>query len=267
MASLAKQRGVTLRVIVVDNGSEPAIASDLEQMANLSGAVYLRSDTNLGYAGGMNVGLRIVASPIAILANNDLVFEPDAVQLLVRELRDPSVGLASPRVEDAEGTESAEWGRFLTPVRALARLLFFDMLFERFKLTNRGSGDWLAGPCFAFRTPNLLDLGGVPQRSFMYSEDMRLCHGITRRGMSVRVASRALIRHEDGAASRIRWSDRTILRRQTAAYLLASQDFAGSFSWLITASFRFRTFIRYLRRPGVQNASILAGAWRGPGND
>jgi N-acetylglucosaminyl-diphospho-decaprenol L-rhamnosyltransferase len=254
-------------VVVVDNGSDAAIASELRRLCHAQGAHYVRSEVNSGYAGGMNLGLRSARAPVTILANNDLTFGANSVPQLVEALADPLVGIASPEVSSPSGVRHNEWGRFLTPSRALGRLLFLDMVFPALKLENRASGDWLQGPCFAFRTADLLRIGGVPQRSFMYSEDMRLCHAIRRLGMGVRVIPTAQVIHSDEASSSQRWGTETILRRKTAAYLRASEDFAGRLHWVVALSFRSRTLVRYLCAPTPANAAILRGAFEGRSDD
>jgi N-acetylglucosaminyl-diphospho-decaprenol L-rhamnosyltransferase len=252
---------VNVQAVVVDNGSDVPTAAELRLLCNAYGAQYVRSEVNVGYAAGMNIGLACVRAPVTILANNDLIFGTESVGRLVGALSDPWIGIASPTVFSPSGVRHEEWGRFLTPARALGRLFFLDFLFPALKLESRWSGDWLQGPCLALRSVDLRRIGGVPERAFMYSEDMRLCHAIRRLGMRASIIPSAQVVHADEAAASRRWDSAAILRRKTAAYLLASQDFAGRLRWIVTLSFRARTVVRYICSPTPKNAAILRGAF------
>jgi GT2 family glycosyltransferase len=65
LASIAAQTCPPRRVIVFDNGSRTPIA----------GAI--RSDVNLGFAGGMNAALQHSDAPFVALINNDVVLDAD----------------------------------------------------------------------------------------------------------------------------------------------------------------------------------------------
>lgn len=60
-------------VVVVDNGSAADISSALQAMCDETGARYLRSEVNLGYAKGMNLGVRHTTRSRVVLSNNDIV--------------------------------------------------------------------------------------------------------------------------------------------------------------------------------------------------
>ena len=82
-------------VIVVDNdsadGSEEVLRERYPQH------IILQSGANLGFAGGMNVGLRYAlahGASYAWLLNNDTLVEPDALTQLVRRMQaKPDAGL------------------------------------------------------------------------------------------------------------------------------------------------------------------------------
>jgi GT2 family glycosyltransferase len=72
-----------LEVIVVDNGSAddaPAVA------ASCSGVKLIRSATNLGFAGGNDLGLVHATGEYVALVQDDAVVEPDWIRALVRFL-------------------------------------------------------------------------------------------------------------------------------------------------------------------------------------
>ena len=88
LRSLARVEYPRLTTIVVDNassdGTADAVASEFPQV------VLVRNARNLGYAGGMNAGIRRAAelgAEHALLLNNDTEVDPEFVSPLVEEAR------------------------------------------------------------------------------------------------------------------------------------------------------------------------------------
>ena len=77
VASLADEPGVS--IVVVDNGSHESVGHLLARRAPL--VECLRSEENLGYAGGANLGIRHAlaqGAEIVLLLNNDARVRPGA---------------------------------------------------------------------------------------------------------------------------------------------------------------------------------------------
>ena len=80
LACLRSLEGEDVDVIVVDNASVDGTAEAV------TGAEVVRNDRNLGYAGGMNVGIRRAlerGADAVLLLNNDVEVEPGAIGALV----------------------------------------------------------------------------------------------------------------------------------------------------------------------------------------
>jgi GT2 family glycosyltransferase len=85
IASIRAQT-VTARIIVLDNGSKSPAALD--------GVDVVRSDTNLGFAGGANKAFAHSSAAYVALVNNDVVLRPDWL-LTVRDALDRDPKLAA----------------------------------------------------------------------------------------------------------------------------------------------------------------------------
>ncbi len=86
--SLAATTGASLRVIVVDNASDDGTADAVQ--AEFPDAELVRSDQNLGFAGGNNLGIARALElgvDFVLVLNNDTEVEPGAVAALVDEAR------------------------------------------------------------------------------------------------------------------------------------------------------------------------------------
>ena len=83
LACLRSLEGDGVDVIVVDNASEDGTAEAV------TGAEVIRNERNLGYAGGMNVGIRRAlgrGAEAVLLLNNDTEVEPGAIAALAGAL-------------------------------------------------------------------------------------------------------------------------------------------------------------------------------------
>ena len=84
--SLRVQTYKNFEILVVDNGSKDESVDYLRDLESYESnlnikAIYL--DENLGFAGGVNVGLAACDSKYVILLNNDTEVFPDYVEMLV----------------------------------------------------------------------------------------------------------------------------------------------------------------------------------------
>jgi GT2 family glycosyltransferase len=96
--SLAASDWPKLTTIVVDNASEEDIEATV--LARFDDAVFIRNSTNLGFAGGMNAGIRRALDlgvEYVLLLNNDTTVDSAMVRILVETaVSRPDAGLVSP---------------------------------------------------------------------------------------------------------------------------------------------------------------------------
>ena len=88
-----------MKIVVVDNGSENDEAGRLEREFG-GGMQLIRSDENLGFAGGANLGIRQAlddGAEYVLLLNNDTVVDPEFLARMVEAVRDvPNFAAACP---------------------------------------------------------------------------------------------------------------------------------------------------------------------------
>jgi GT2 family glycosyltransferase len=84
-----------VEVVVVDNGSAGEEAS---AVASPLGALVVRSEVNLGFAGGVDLGLRHARGELVALLNDDAVAGPGWIDAARDALSDPGVAAVTPKV-------------------------------------------------------------------------------------------------------------------------------------------------------------------------
>lgn len=95
--SLRRHVTAPLEIIVVDNGSARDEAAMLRE--RYPGIKALRSERNLGFAGGNNLGFAAAAGDYLLLLNNDTEVEDDTLHYLCETLAgNPAIGAVCPKI-------------------------------------------------------------------------------------------------------------------------------------------------------------------------
>jgi N-acetylglucosaminyl-diphospho-decaprenol L-rhamnosyltransferase len=248
-------------IVVVDNGSRAEIEAGLRELCTATGARYVRSATNLGYAKGMNLGVRHTGRGVVVLANNDVLADADALHRLARSLEDPTVGAAFPSVRNGNGEEETGAGRFLTVPIGLGHLTGLGLVLPALRITTSPEhADWLSGPFVALRRETLERVGGVDESAFFYSEDLRLCWAVRQLGLRLAYLPDAVIVHENDTTSRRVWAPEEIARRKTREFIRASRDQGAG---LACRAYAAGAVVRAMVAPTPVRRAVARGAIEG----
>ena len=91
---------VSYEIIVVDNASRQDEASLIQERYPFVRT--LRSEKNLGFSGGNNLGIQIAQGKYLFLINNDTYLTEDGLPALIERLEsDPRIGAVSPKIRFA----------------------------------------------------------------------------------------------------------------------------------------------------------------------
>lgn len=190
-------------VVVVDNASTDGTD---ELLAARPGTTVVRAPRNLGFAGGVDLGLRDVRAPFVLLLNNDAALAPDGLDALLAELTAPGnerVAAATAKVvlreRDAQGrTLVNSTGNVLTPWGAGV-----DRDWLSVDGTQSPSGEVFGfhGGAALLRTEAVRAVGGIDPWLFLYYEDTDLSWRLRAAGWTVRYVETAVAEHAHAASS------------------------------------------------------------------
>jgi len=114
--ALQRQTISDFEIIAVDNASTDGSA---ELLARAYSAVKLiRNPSNMGFAGGCNIGLRAAAADILVLLNQDTVVRPDWLAVILQTFHDATIGIVGCKAHYADGKTLQHAGAYLTPQSA-----------------------------------------------------------------------------------------------------------------------------------------------------
>lgn len=200
LASCAGLGYPRLHTIVVDNGSTDGSAEAIS--ARFPAVEQILNGANLGFAGGMNAGMRralALGADYVFLANNDTTLAPDALGRLVAAAEEQGAGMASPAIYYASAPHRIWWlGGRLRP------LLLEIRRYERPPARHDPrpfAVDFITGCGMLVRRDVLETIGLFDERFFMYYEDSDYCLRAHRAGVRAVVEPRAAMYHKVAQSS------------------------------------------------------------------
>lgn len=210
----AALRGIeSTAVTIVDNASVDGTPDLIAQVAPWVHLV--RSEQNLGYAGGINLGYQQGLGRLgAYILNPDAVPAPGSVRILLDVAEHhPTVGVVAPMVQNSEGGLKFSLRREPTLLRALGetalgghRAARFpalgDMIRDPADYYEGATADWATGAAMFLPRRTIDDVGRWDEEFFLYSEETDYALRIRDAGYLLHYTPRAVVLHPGGEMSR-----------------------------------------------------------------
>ncbi len=233
--------GSLIETIVVDNGSTDDSVALLQRHFPWVKVIALTS--NLGFAGGNNVGIQHTAAPYVMLLNSDTEFKQrtDLRVLLDVFVREAKVGVVTPKlVLDSGELDHACHRGFPTPWNAFT---YFSGLARRFPkvkwlsgyemswadLTKRHDIDACSGAAMIIARPALFEVGLLDESYFMYGEDLDWCYRFQQHGWRVIYEPAVTINHHKHKSGLAHAGSVETRLRTTEAFFEAMKQFIRKF--------------------------------------
>lgn len=228
-------RETPLEVIVVDNNSGDTSVDVIRDRCPSASIIEMPS--NVGFAAGMNAGIRASTGDYVLLLNSDVQAHPGSIDVLVRHLRTSSdIGLAAPLLVDEHGGVS----RSLLLQPTFWRVVVPGLAKLRYKQWQRRiGGDILnveatEGSAIIVSRDALEKAGLLDEDFFFYHEIVEWCMRIRDAGLRVIVVPEARMTHLCGGSTAKLWLPARIELKRSQ-YILLGKRFGGLFSRLVAA--------------------------------
>jgi GT2 family glycosyltransferase len=210
-----------LRVIIVDNGSADNSVNQIRKyFSKFPNYQLLTTNSNLGFAGGNNVGIRRAledgASYVLVL-NNDTVIDPLLInQLISSAEKYPRTGIFSPKIYFAPGFEfhkdrykKSDLGKVIW--WAGGKIDWDNVYGENVGVDEVDCGqydkvreiDFATGACMLVRREVFEKVGLFDEKYFMYLEDADFCIRAERSGFKILFVPEAKLWHKVAQSSGI----------------------------------------------------------------
>jgi GT2 family glycosyltransferase len=196
--NLLQQKGVTLNIWIVDQGSTPENLAKLEEETQNFQNVYIKAlGKNVGVPGGRNIGIGLGTAEYTISIDNDAVFEsPDALSRVIGIFEaEPDVGVIGFRIINYFTNYDDEYSwSYPKPLK--------EKRGERFLATK------FCGCGHAIRRSVFEQANGYDAELFFYWEETDFSYRVINLGYQIIYEPSIRVLHKVSPEARVRWQDK-----------------------------------------------------------
>ncbi|MFZ2206605.1 MAG: glycosyltransferase family 2 protein [Microgenomates group bacterium] len=192
-----KLRDDEFEIILVDNSSSENLKA---RVASLHHVLYTNPGANLGFAGGVNFGIKQSKGEWIMLLNSDADTDIKTIKELINKCKSVSMKVATPRLINGDGTIETNVGLFSTIFEHPINWLFLRPRFvlpETDTKVHTATGGALLIHRSIIEKVGLLD----DKNFFMYFEDMDYSYRLHNAGISVLYVPTCVVNHIGGGSS------------------------------------------------------------------
>nr|MBI5455870.1 glycosyltransferase family 2 protein [Candidatus Levybacteria bacterium] len=212
-----KTEGFSLEVVVVDNGSKEVFEADKNEFKNFKLHI-LKSDKNLGFSGGQNLGIKYSLGKKAdyvVVLNNDVLIDKNLILELLNTFDiKKDVGLVCPKIYFAKGYEfhkdrykendlgkvfwyaggTMDWQNVIGSHRGVDEI-------DNGQYDDLVKTDFITGCCVMITKEVFENIGFFDDKYFLYYEDNDLCQRAKKGGFECYYQPKAILWHLNAGSS------------------------------------------------------------------
>ena len=193
----------SMEVIVVDNASKEDEASIIEK--RYPTIKVIRSNKNLGFAGGNNLGIKSATGKYLFFINNDtlLSHQPSAIDSLISRLEsDEKIGMVCPKIRFAWDNNPIQFAGYTPLSRFTMRnhsIGFGEMDNGQYEIPH--TTPYAHGAAMIVKREAIEKVGIMPECYFLYYEELDWSMMFTRAGYSIWYEPACTIFHKESQAT------------------------------------------------------------------
>jgi GT2 family glycosyltransferase len=270
LLSLRKIDYPNFEVVLVDNGSVDE--SSEKFLANAPEIQLIRNATNLGFAGGCNVGMRDAlrrGTDYVLLLNNDTIVAPDFLSQLVRIAEsDVKIGAVSPKVLFFDHPDRLNYaGGEQRPWRLFPRVFGLRQLDDG-KYDKIREVSFLTGCAFLIKAEVVSKIGVMEEIYFHFYEDIEWSLRVLKAGYKTFYVPAAKIWHKEHYVTDRNQGNGFIEFHLARANMIFARKHLPLKLWPLKMPFfgawmTYRTLVFSSRRDWQKVLALYKGFWAG----
>ncbi len=231
LKSLRKISYPVVEIIVVDNASDK---DPVDPIIDVFPEVrFLKSKTNLGFAGGNNLGAKIAKGDYFLFLNNDTEVDPGFLEPLVARLQsDSGIGMVSPKIRFHHTPDTIQYAGY-TPMNRIT--LRQHLIGYR----EKDNGQYnIGGPTFSIHGAAMMvprsvieKVGLMAEQYFLYYEEHDWAERVKGAGYTVCYEASSLVMHKESISTGIE-SPLKVYYINRNRFLFARRNSKGFRKWL-----------------------------------
>ena len=191
---------INYEIIVIDNGSNTDESSEIKN--KYPEVISLRSEKNLGFAGGNNIGLAKASGEYLLLINNDTLVADDSIKYLIETMEEnPKVGIISPKIifESNKHIQFAGYTEFSK--LTMRNKLIGNNEIDRSQYDKPSDSAYAHGAAMLIRKEVLENAGYIPEIYFLYYEELDWSLRIKEAGYQIYYEPKTRIYHKESQST------------------------------------------------------------------
>ena len=247
-----------MEVIVVDNASKENEASVIQKRYPLVKTI--RSDKNLGFAGGNNLGIKAAKGKYLFLINNDTIFKDFSIQALIDRLKSsPNIGVVCPKIRFVWNNNPIQYAGYtpLSNITVRNRAIGYGEE-DKGQYDTSHPTPYAHGAAMLIKREALEKVGLMPECYFLYYEEIDWSMLFTHTGYEIWYEPACTIYHKESQSTGQSSPLRTYYITRNRL-LLVKRNWQGIYKWLaycyLTCIVAPRDIIKYLLK-GKWNLSL-----------
>ena len=238
-----------MEVIVVDNASDNQEADQIS--SRFPHVKVIKSDKNLGFAGGNNLGIKVSTGKFIFLINNDTYFEDFNVRALIDRLNNSSdIGIVCPKIRFAWSPKPIQFAGY-TPLSNITirnqAIGFGEEDHGQYETAH--PTPYAHGAAMLIKREAIDKVGLMPECYFLYYEELDWSMMFTRAGYQIWYEPKCTVYHKESQATGQHSPLRTYYITRNRL-LLIKRNYHGITKWLsyiyIIGIVGVRDILRYL---------------------
>lgn len=190
-----------MEVIVVDNASEKDETSIIQE--RYPKVKTIRSDKNLGFAGGNNLGIKAAKGKYLFLINNDTVFKDFNIQALIdRAESSPRIAIVCPKIRFAWDNNPIQFAGY-TPLSEITvrnhAIGFGEEDLGQYNTPH--PTPYAHGAAMLIKREAMEEVGLIPECYFLYYEEIDWSMMFTRSGFEIWYEPACTIYHKESQST------------------------------------------------------------------
>ena len=185
-----------IEIIVIDNGSK----EDPENVirAKYPETIFERSNQNLGFAGGNNLGIELAKGDFFFFVNNDTEVTKYLITNMVRVIQtNPNLGIVSPKII-YYNTNTVQYAGY-TPMSSFTARneALGNKQTDSSSFTGLHKTPYAHGAAMMTSRAVIEKVGKMPEDFFLYYEELDWCEQIKRAGFDIMVDLSSIVYHKE----------------------------------------------------------------------
>lgn len=263
--SIRRQEFRRVEIVVADNGSR----ENPEHLfaANYPEVKFIRSERNLGFAGGNNLGLKLASGDYLFFVNNDAELTPACIRILLQLFENqPDAGAASPLICSYPDSTVIQYAG-MTPVHPLTgrNRTMGSGEKDRGQYTEARPTAYAHGAAMMVPRQVLDRVGPMEEGFFLYYEELDWCERMRRADFSVWIEPLARVYHRESLTVEKLGALKTYYLNRNRVWFMR-RNYGG---WRLGVFYVFlfvatipRNVLLYLLRGEKENLNaFLRGVW------